>query len=169
MVCGGLRLYRRLSASDVFRRSRTPQTGGPIYLNCPGDSKSTDGNFSCCLKNVQNLQKVSSILWTIWTVTSLDEDVTIAVARSSCMDLHSSFGRVIWGTPIYLINFYKSRMVTLSFRRGVKTTQSKKIFWLSLYLQSYKSNCQTTETSPWIYIDCIRSFGSWYASNCWHK
>ena len=48
-------------------------------------------------KNEKKLQKVRFRVNYIWTLTktSLSEDVTIAVARSSHMDLHSSFGRVI--------------------------------------------------------------------------
>ena len=46
MVFGGLRHYRRLSASDVHRRHVYP-----IYLNGRGDSKRTDGNFFVAQKN----------------------------------------------------------------------------------------------------------------------
>ena len=101
MACGGLRHYRRLSASDVFRRSRTPQTCVPHLLKRSWRFKEDRWQFFFVTQEkLQNLQKVSGIVWAIWTITItiFNEDVTIAVPRSQ---------------------------------------------------------------RPWIYIDCIRSFGSW--------
>ena len=40
----------------------------------------------------------------------------------------------------------------------LKSFSPQKNLLMSLYLQLWKSNCQT---GPWIYIDCISSFGSW--------
>ena len=74
---------------DCLRRTYSDDPGHhrhvfPIYLNGGGDLKRTDGNFFLLLKKNYKTYKrypVSCELYEL-TITILNEDVTIAVARS---------------------------------------------------------------------------------------